>query len=98
MENCRTPVRAMSRHCDAVVGSSIFCTFIRTKSIATEMMNLAAANAIGGRSASPILMKNQVVLQINARMSQTMTLSESILGILVEAQARLALLQNPPAA
>ena len=47
-------------------------------------MNRADEKAIGGRLPSPILMKIHVVLQMNARISQTMTFADRSLGILVK--------------
>ncbi len=54
-------------------------------------MNRAPANVIGGRSSRPILIKIHVEPQIRHSTSQTKTLSDKILGMLVKTQTRLAL-------
>ena len=71
MENCSTPVKAMSFHSDEVFGSGMRRVIMTTRSIADASRNLADANAIGGRSSSPILINIQVVPQIAHRISQT---------------------------
>ena len=97
-ENCKTPVKASSRQCEAVAGSGIFRARMIRKTIAADNKNLAAANDMGGRSPRPIFIKIQVDPQIRQRTSQTIIRRIRKSGSLKKAQAGLALFQNPPAA
>ncbi|MEP6704574.1 MAG: hypothetical protein ABJB34_07195, partial [Acidobacteriota bacterium] len=65
--------------------------------MATDKTKRDAANVIGGRSASPTLIKIQVVPQIRHKIIHTQIFARRLTS-LIETEARVALFQQPPPA